>query len=229
MTDKKIAVASFCINILIFLITTGIVVSYFLGNDGEYHIDPLDRFNLFTTDSNIVCAAASLVIAIFDVKLITGQCKVIPFTVQIIKYIGTVSVFVTFIVVLTFLGPKLGYINTLFMGTSVYMHLLGPLLAILSFCVLDQGRPLKKIWIFPGAATVFVYGVYYLIRYVFNEPADSNYYDFYGFNIGGFWYISFIVMNAAAVGLAAVVRLLHNIQYKISGRTKPLTAESETE
>lgn len=213
--NKKRITAAFVINLIIFLATTGVVISYFFGNDGEYHIDPLGRFRLFTTDSNILCAVTSLIAAVAELRILTGKADKLPFAVQVMKYIGTTAVMLTFTVVVTFLGPTMGYIEMLFVGTSIYMHLLGPILAFVSFVFLEEGNALKKRIIPLGGASVFVYGIYYLVRFVFIEPVGSGWYDFYGFNIGGFWYISFVVLNLVGVGLAALLRLLHNRKYKV--------------
>ncbi len=214
VTDKKRLIAAAVINIIIFIVTAGIVVSYFFGNDGEYHIDPLGRFRLFTTDSNILCAVTSFIAAICEIRILAGKSEALPLWAQTLKYIGTVAVLLTFTVVVTFLGPTMGYIQMLFVGTSVYMHLLGPVLAFASFVFLEEGTKLAKRVIPLGALSIFIYGIYYLIRFVFIEPASSGWYDFYGFNIGGFWYISFIAVNLVGIGLAAVIRLLHNIKYR---------------
>ena len=212
---KKRAAAAFAINLIIFLATTVVVISYFFGNDGEYHIDPLGRFRLFTTDSNILCGITSLVAAVAELRILMGKTKRLPLWVQVLKYIGTVAVMLTFTVVITFLGPTMGYIAMLFVGTSIYMHLLGPVLAFVSFVFLEEGEKLKRRIIPVGATSILVYGVYYLVRFVFIEPVGSGWHDFYGFNIGGFWYISFVVILLVGIGLAALVRLLHNRKYKV--------------
>lgn len=215
MGNKKRIIAAFVINLIIFITTVAVVVSYFFGNDGEYHIEPLGRFRLFTTDSNILCAVTSLIAAAAELRILTGKAEKLPLAVQVLKYIGTVAVMLTFTVVVTFLGPTMGYVEMLFKGTSIYMHLCGPILAFVSFVFLEEGEALKKRIIPLGAVSILVYGIYYLVRFVFIEPVGSGWHDFYGFNIGGFWYISAVLINLVGVGLAALLRLLHNRKYKV--------------
>ena len=78
MSDKKKLIAAAVMNIIIFLSTTGIMISYFLGNEGEYHILPMQRFWLFTTDSNILCAVTSLIAAISEMRILLGKSEKIP-------------------------------------------------------------------------------------------------------------------------------------------------------
>ena len=210
MNDKKKLTAAVVMNIIIFLATTGIVVSYFMGNEGEYHISPMQRFWLFTTDSNILCAVTSLVAAVFELRILTGKAKGLPLVVAAMKYAGTIAVLLTFTVVMCFLGPTMGYVEMLFTGTSIYMHLLGPVMAFVSFAFLENGIVLKKRMIPLGALSVLIYGIVYVTMVVFIGAENGGWMDFYGFNIGGFWYISFTAIVLVAVGLAAVVRLVYN-------------------
>ena len=64
MKNKKRLIASVIINFIVFAVTTGVVISYFLGNLGSYIKSPADKFMFFTTDSNILAAAGALAIGI---------------------------------------------------------------------------------------------------------------------------------------------------------------------
>ena len=122
--------ASIIINIIIFLSTLIILLSYF-RKDGAWDIDQgLKQFRFFTVLSNTFCAVAALMMAVS--QLGDG----VPQPVLQIKYMATVSVTVTLLTVLLFLAPTQGgYIKWL-SGDFFYIHLLGPVLAIASFCLL---------------------------------------------------------------------------------------------
>ena len=210
MSDKKKLIAAAVMNIIIFLSTTGIMISYFLGNEGEYHILPMQRFWLFTTDSNILCAVTSLIAAISEMRILLGKSEKIPAAAAVLKYMGTVAVLLTFTVVMCFLGPTMGYVEMLFSGTSVYMHLLGPVMAFVSLVFFENGIVLKKRMIPLGALSVFIYGIVYVTMVIFIGEANGGWMDYYGFNIGGFWYISFATITLVSVGIAAIVRLAYN-------------------
>lgn len=210
MVNKKHIKAAFVINIIIFLSTFGIIISYYCGNDGMYHIPPSFRYFLFTTDSNIFCALTALIAAVYEAKILSGKSDKLPMAVVALKFAGTVAVMLTFCVVAFFLGPMDNFFTWMFGGTSIYMHTLGPVLAFISFVFLENGVILPKKLIPVGAISAVIYGIVYLIMVVVIGENNGGWIDFYHFNMGGFWYISFTVVFAVTNGLAALVRLIYN-------------------
>ncbi len=187
--------ASTIINILIFLITTVLIAGLFY-QEGKWQPErSVKAFRYFTVLSNVLCAVSALVMAI-------GQASgsVSPGVVMF-KYLGTVSVTVTLLTVLFFLGPTIGY-KVLLSGRDLYLHLIGPLLAIISFCFLE------KKGLSPGAALlgllpVLLYGAVYLYKVVFS-PEDKRWEDFYGFNKGGKWPMAFAAMMTGTLVVCLV-------------------------
>ena len=59
-----------------------------------------------------------------------------------------------------------------------------------------------------------MYAVIYVTMVIFIGENNGGWYDFYGFNIGGFWYISCVAVILASLGLAALLRLIHNKMIK---------------
>lgn len=217
MAEKRKLVIAVALNIIIFLATIGIVISYFFGNDGEYHITPMQRFWLFTTDSNLLCAVSSLIAAVFEIRVLAGKAKTVPVAVTVLKFIGTVAVLVTFTVVMCFLGPTMGYMTMLFGGTSVYMHLMGPIIAFVAFAFFENQNVLPKRLIPIGAVSVLIYGIIYMIMVFVIGEANGGWRDFYGFNVGGFWYLTSAAIFLTGCGLAALLRLVHNKFAKSDG------------
>ena len=56
MSNRKL-IASVILNLILFALTSAVIISYFLGNLGSYIKSPADKFMFFTTDSNILAAA----------------------------------------------------------------------------------------------------------------------------------------------------------------------------
>ena len=209
MDSRKTLYISLAMNIFIFLATTGVVISYFFGNDGQYHIEPSFRFNLFTTDSNILCGVSALVMAVFEIRLIKTK-QTVPRWAFILKYTGTCALAVTFFTVIFFLGPSMGFMEMVFGGTSIYMHFLGPIIAFVSFCFFETSKPLSMPVSLMGIIPTALYGAWYCTEVVFITEANGGWMDFYGFNQGGYWYITYPVMVLASFGLCMLVRALHN-------------------
>ena len=178
-------ILSFIINTIVFLITTVLVAGLF-RQEGKWQAERgIKAFRYFTVLSNVLCAMSALVMAISQVS-----GSVSPGVVMV-KYLGTVSVTVTLLTVLFFLGPTMGY-KVLLSGRDLYLHLIGPLLAIVSFCFLEKsGLSFRKALL--GLLPIILYGSVYLYKVVFS-PEDKRWEDFYGFNKGGKWPAAFAAM-----------------------------------
>lgn len=188
-------IASIVINIVIFAVTSVLLVRCFHA-EGRWQLRRgLKAFRYFTVLSNALCALTALVMAV-------GQLRgALTPAVLTFKYLGTVSVTVTLLTVFLFLGPTQGY-RALLSGDSFYMHLAGPLLAIVSFCFLEK-RDMTMATALTGLLPVLLYGVVYLYRVVCVSE-EKRWEDFYGFNRGGKWPVAFGAMIAGT----AVVCLL---------------------
>ena len=176
------------LNTIIALLTLIIVVSFF-RKDGQWVPErgkPALRF--FTTLSNILCAAACLLTAI---AINAGG---IPEWIWMLKYIGTAAVTVTMLTVLFFLAPSFGKgaLKVLLSGTDLFMHLITPLMALVSFCVFERrGMTFcRSLW---GMLPVILYGPVYLYKILFALP-EKRWDDFYGFNKQGKWPVAFALM-----------------------------------
>lgn len=109
--------------IIIILEIIGLIVCY----------NSFGRIDLvyYTIDSNIFLLISTIL------YLLT--IKNVPRTVQLLKYSSTLSVFITFLVVVFVLYPMYDF-NFQFMfldGPNLYMHVLCPLLALISFIFFD--------------------------------------------------------------------------------------------
>ncbi len=190
------------INLIIFVSTLCVIIGYF-RKDGHW-----DRkkgaasFRFFTCLSNVLCAIASLLMLVFELG---GS---VPFPVWLLKYLGTVSVTVTFLTVMFFLGPTMegGYRALLLPADNFYMHLAGPLLAIISFCFFEKGE-LGFGLSLTGILPVLAYGCLYLYKILY-EKEEKRWEDFYGFNRGGNWKISFAAMMAGTFLICMLVRVI---------------------
>ena len=161
---------------------------------GMYHL----RF--FTLLSNLLCALASLLI------LFTVRDGILPYGVWLLKYIGTAAVAVTFLTVVVFLGPTLGYRDQL-AGFAFYLHISGPLIAVISFCFLERWYPLSFLLSLTGMLPVILYGAVYLYLVVVKQKWE----DFYGFNKNGKWAVSFLAMLAGSFLLCLILRFLYTL------------------
>lgn len=189
---------SIAINLAIFLITAAIMLRVF-RKDGRWSPENgKAAFRFFTVQSNVFCALSALLMCIFPASR----------AVWLVKYAGTAAVSVTMLTVLFYLGPVYSY-KKLLSGTDLFMHLITPLLALVSFCVWEK-RGLafwEALW---GLAPVVLYGALYMYRVVFCR-SDKAWEDFYGFNQTGKYYLSAAAMVVGAFLICMGLMALQNM------------------
>ena len=186
------------LNAGIFIVTFYFTIGFFFKDRTWDPKNAGKAFRFFTVQSNVLCAAAALLMcfAAADSR------------VWLLKYVGTAAVTVTMLTVFLFLGPSMGGYRELLKGRDLFMHLLTPLAALLSFCVFEKrGLPLRAaLW---GLAPVALYGALYLYKVIY-APADKRWEDFYGFNKGGRWPLAFVAMLLGGLLICLVLMGLQN-------------------
>ena len=129
-------------------------------------------FIYYTVDSNIVCLISSILFFVF--MLIKKNITEIPFFVMVLRFMATVCLTVTFVVVVAYLAPVRVWIPEgtyldnlkilLFKDDMLYQHLLAPVISFISFAFFEGDRRLnKKKTIWYGAAVTLVYGAIMII------------------------------------------------------------------
>ena len=189
---------SLFINIII-IITTVILVVRFFREDGRWNPARGKRaFRYFTTQSNVLCAVSALAMCLFPEADWAYYLKVM----------GTVAVTVTMLTVLIFLGRIYGY-KPLLTGSDLFMHLITPLLAIVSLCVFER-RGISFLGSLIGVIPVALYAPLYLYNVVY-APEEKRWEDFYGFNRDGKWPVAYALMVAGAAVICVVYCFVLNL------------------
>ena len=163
-------------------------------------------FRFFTVLSNILCSVTALVML---VALLAGA---VPEWVWILKYIGTAAVTVTMLTVFLFLAPSVGkdwYDVLLKSLGDLFMHLLTPLMALVSFCVFERRGMTFPRSLF-GLLPVALYGPVYLYHILY-APEQKRWNDFYGFNRGGRWPVAMAGMLAGTFLMCLGIMALQNL------------------
>ena len=181
---------SVAVNVLL----AALVVFASLGHAKKAPLKVVLRF--FTALSNLLCALAALVVAVCRLG---GE---LPYWAGVLKYAGTAAVTVTMLTVLFFLGPTIGY-KKLLTGPDLWLHLVCPLLAIVSLLLWDKPDMPFGAVIF-GTLPVVLYGAMYVYRVLY-APEARRWKDFYGFNRGGKWPISLAAMLVGAFLVSVVL------------------------
>ncbi len=125
-----------------------------------------------------------------------------------LKVIGTSGVVVTMVTVLLFLGPMYGY-QYMYKGSDLFMHLLTPLMAIVSLCMFERNG-ISFEMSFIGMLPVALYAPLYSFK-IFRAPEGKRWDDFYGFNRSGKWPVSYLLMHLGTAVICIVLYFLLNV------------------
>ncbi len=124
--DKK--QMSLILNMLIIIFECiGFIVTMFTNNR--------INFEYYTEDSNILALLASTLYVLFILA-----SKKLPKWLSTLKYLATICLTITFVVVLFILIPmyNFDFFGLLFDGSFLYHHMICPILSILSFIIFDD-------------------------------------------------------------------------------------------
>ncbi len=204
MTVKTKTVLSLICNAVIFLVTTGIVISYFLVGSKVIK-NGWDSFMFFTTDSNILAAIGAALVMICDVKILRGERSRVARAFTLVKYAGVVSLVLTFFTVLLLLIPIYG-VAMQWGGTGFHMHVAAPVLSFVSFVFLEQHGKIRLSDTFFGMMPIVLYGIVYFLQVV----VFQNWMDFYAFNMGGMWFVTMPVIFGISYLICLLVKALRN-------------------
>lgn len=215
MNNKRL-IASVIINFTVFAVTTGVIISYFLGNTTPLIKNPAEKFMFFTTDSNILAAAGALITGIYNIMIIKGKANKVPLPAVIFRLMGVVSLLLTFSTVMVLLMPIYGP-EMLLGGTAFHMHVGAPVMCFVSFVFLEGFEKIKLSYAPLGMIPMAIYGAVYLTEVVIIGVSNGGWYDFYALNRNGTWYISLAVMFSATFILSLLTLIIHNKFFKKSG------------
>ena len=194
MKDIKNIKRSLVYNIIIFILV--LIAAIMMYSKIQFHDtgrgNPLDEsgfsiFKFFTVDSNILVAITGLLLSIYECKKIKNKETVIPNWVYALKYMGTCSVALTFIITLIWLSPSLGKnFYLLYLNSNFMFHLVVPILAFISYTKYEK-NDLGIKSTFLCFIPLFLYSIYYISNLIvhFENNTVSAKYDIYGFAKNG--------------------------------------------
>ena len=94
------------INVLIVLCTIGAVAYYFFAEGvGNMLVHGAECFKYFTIESNVLAAITCVIYIVFNIIKIKKPDYIVPTWALILKFVGTISVSVTFVMVVFVIAP----------------------------------------------------------------------------------------------------------------------------
>lgn len=205
---KKKADISLILNCLTASITAFIIVLLFFIDDPVLD-NGWESFLFFTTDANLLTAIASVIVAICDIRILRGKANALPKYAELLKYVGVVSLMLTFATVMLFLVPVYGVSYELG-GTNCHMHLVAPMMSLFSFVFCEKSSKITLKESLLGLLPTAVYATVYYVMVVAIGADNGGWIDFYTFNQGGRWFPVLVAIMLATFGICLLVRLPYN-------------------
>ena len=136
----------------------------------------------FTGLSNVFIGVVCLACAIYR---IVKKEMVLPKVLFILKIIALADITITFVITATYLAPSIGSSWwRLYINNNIFNHFLTPLVAIITFILLEEYVEINWKCCFYSLVPIGAYGIMYLINvytHLTPEGKTSLDYDIYGF------------------------------------------------
>ena len=213
MVIKRKLAEAIALNCIIVIVTTSVIISFFLGNKDAFIRSGPQSFRFFTTDSNVLSMLGAMIMIPFEARVLTGKADKLPRFAVVVKYVCTASITLTFFTVILFLGPMFGY-GVFLGGTGLFTHLISPLMAFYTFTLLETNCEISFKNVLWALVPTLIYGAVYLTQVIVIGEKNGGWEDFYFFNLGGYWYMSTTIMFIASVLINLLLKELHNSTFK---------------
>ena len=188
------------------------ILSFFFWRDSTLGGNGWSDLKYFTVESNLLVGVVAVIYLVY--RLVKGG--ELPKWLAVLKYLSAAAVFVTFTVVVAFLGPLYGY-GRMYYGSNLFFHLLIPLFAIAEYVFFGEELSFRES--FYAVAPPVLYGIGYLTNCIVNgvgswETVRNDWYSFleWGYGVGA---VIFFVIAAVAWGLGLALRAGNTAARKI--------------
>lgn len=153
----------------------------FMPDKTLLELSSFEMFKFYTVDSNILIGIVSLIMIIYEIKVLKNKISDIPKVIYLLKFVGTSAITLTMLVTLFFLVPQYG-MYAMYSNSNLFLHFIVPVLAILSY-VLFEKHDNKYKYAPLGIIPMIIYSVYYISQILvhLNNGGLTIKYDFYGF------------------------------------------------
>ena len=213
---------SIIFNCLIFIFTLFATISMIIGFKFMGQLEVLSErnfksFKYFTVDSNVFAGLISLAYLIYKLTPAGKKQTTLPGAFYILKLAAATGVTLTMMVTVFYLAPTSnGNFRHYFLNSNFFMHLITPLLCIISFIFFEAAEPQKLIMSVPGIIPMLLYSFFYTPNVLLHLDNGKvvRAYDWYNFLAGGaqtVWIVVpvlYLITWIFALGLWALNRKL---------------------
>ena len=181
-----------------------------LGDNGTISAGGFKNLKYFTVLSNLLAGTASVLNIIYTLRA-KKLNRENPKWVLRLKYAGAAATALTFIVVVTFLGPVYK-VEGLYSGANMVFHVIVPILAFIGI-VISDGWELTMKDSLTAIIPMMIYGTVYVLNILINGFGEGPYSnDIYGFLYWGWGggALIFAILILISWGVALLLRLIRS-------------------
>lgn len=211
---KHIKVSLIFNSVIVFLFLFGMITSLldwqWMGINGNLTPQTNNFLWFFTVDSNILLAAVSLAMIVFESLILSKKLKDIPHWLIVLKYVAVSATTLTLMTVILYLSPLLGAnFWKLFLNNNLFFHLVSPVLGLVSLIFFENKDKLNWKVSFLSLIPMGLYGIFYITN-VYTHLKDGQVdpkYDFYYFASNGVFMtiVMIFVMMAITYGSGILI------------------------
>lgn len=212
-TRRQCLFAMFSALIVVVCVCIGVTMNLTTVYDENFDRMGIRTFSMFTVNSNILAAAGMAMILPYTFDGLRKHNYHLPKWIVILVYAGVTSVTLTFLVSLFILAPVKGFV-LIFTGSRFFLHGVCPVLAFVAFCFFMSEQKLSFWDSLLALIPVIIYASLYYIMVAVIGEANGGWEDFYGFLTRIPSWISISLLIPVTLGIATVVRVLHNRSYR---------------
>ena len=211
---RTAVVSAACGNLVLCALCFGSWLRMALGYDaaGALVSVQLGSLRYFTILSNLLCGLSAILAAVTEFRSLSGRGEALPHWCASLKLSAATAVGLTFVVVLTFLGPLYGY-PQMYSDSSLCLHLINPVLAWLILALLERKPPLGRRDCLPALLPPLLYAVYYFSVILTRGMEGNDFYSFCRWGAGGA-VIIVLILSAVIWGLARLLCFLRGMDGK---------------
>ena len=199
-----IALISCCVSLFltIFCINHGLVQYARKG------VKPLDLFQYFTFTANAITAFGTAMIIPYAIDGFRKKRFYCPKWAVLFYFTGTVCT--TLIMVFATCVISLVDFEMAFRGTNFYLHLVCPILILVSFFLIESYYNISKKEVIKSLIPVFIYAMIYIYKVIILGVDKGGWKDIYYFTTYAHPLFSFILMMTMTYLVALLVRFVYN-------------------
>lgn len=121
----------------------GIIYKLLLTETDENILLGVDSFRYFTVLSNLFMNACAIMCIPFEIQGLLKHDYHLPRWVVDLVYVGVTNTTITFLFVLLLMVPRYGFVYSFVEDTSVFLHLICPILSFILFLFVNVDHEIK--------------------------------------------------------------------------------------